>query len=813
MTTEDASLFLRDAISFVASSRKAIKSSVAHVYLSALPFTPKTSLVRQTFGKSLTGLPSVETFGIDYRAERCAMVISERQEGIQSISYSPDGNILASGSLRGTVWLWDARSGAEIRQLETGRSESIDSIAFTPDGHHLIARTNVSGIFLWDVRTGHRVLELRRIKSTSNVSVVVVSPDGDKFARFEDGTISAFTIHDRQPVCKIPSGHEGSVWALAFSPDGKTLASCGTGDIVRLWNCHLGEPVGEPLTGHKNLGSSLAFSPDGGFLASGSRDGVVCVWNAQTRQQHRTYSGHQKSVNSMAFAPDGRTLASGSDDRTVRVWNLQDNDCALAAPLVLRGHHASVNAVYFSTDGFYVASCSTDGTIRVWDVSGSYPSVPHQQRGFSSDDSGSSGSLWSGWRRPLWPLGSLALALRSPGALRAKSVVADAPLDGHIGWVTAVAVSGDSRLIASASRDGSVRVWDARTCKPMYPPLLGDAGPVLSVAFSPNSQLIASGSSDTIVRLWNARKGHRTPSELRGHNERVNTVAFSPNSLRLASGSNDHTVRIWDVSITRPTQILQITCDRHVRSAVYSPNGKLIAVGEALGEARIFDAATGAVVRSLEDFNGQIKYGVGPLAFSPDSARIMLSTSTTRVVALDIRTRAGKYLAECHTGRPTALVYSPDGQFIASAERDATVYIWDTKTAKVIKPVLRGHVGAVRSVVFSPDGRFLVTGGSDSTIHVWDLKRLAAIQRDKPALASLAFAEYHKAWLVSPTPTPYITTTSLLWVPREYRGCLEIGGVSRVIATRRAVVTVDDGVLHQGEHWTQCWRTDNSSSF
>ena len=745
MDGEDVLLFIRDAISFVTSSYEVIERCTPHIYLSALPFTPKDSLVFQHFSTLLT-VPSIETFGIDYHARRCVMVIAGRGR-IQGIAYSPDGKTLASSS-GSIVQLWDIKNGAEIREFSTSTDEWITSIAFTPDSCYLIAGTKSGRVFQWDLRTDRLLLPLHR-QYTNKIERTVVLPDGCTIAcALDDGTIDVWSTNNDQPMCGLLSGHQGSVRVVAFSFDGKTLASGGYGDnTIRLWDYCLGEPVGEPLTGHQGSITCLAFSLDGTYLASGSQDRVVSVWDTQTGQQHRTYSGHHYAVTSVCFAPNGRALASGSQDDHVRIWNLHDG--YPTSPLVLSGHYGFVNAVCFSNDGLYVASCSDDYAIRIWDVSGSYSSV--------------------------------------------------LPLNAHADELIAVSVSGDSRLIASASKDGSVRVWDAYTCEQMHSLPLNPAGTVDSVAFSSDSRWIIAGSYGMNVRLWDVQTGQLAVSERCGHYAPV-SISVVPSELKIPPGL-DH---VWNVSTIQEEQIVHIEHGYSIFSDADSRQRTCIAATETFGDIQIFDATTGQV-QLLTEPDGPVFF-ICPLAFSPDGAQ-MIAPTATGIVDFDIRTRAKVSHAQGHAVNALVVAYSLDGRLIASKINDYDVCLWDTKTAEALEPVLRGHASVIECIVFSPDGRFLVTGSWDTTIRLWDLEvfRSLANQRERTALTSLALAQYKSGWLVSPTGD------LLLWVPPEYQGCLEIEGLSRVIASRRAVVTADDGVLHQGEHWTRCWRAANSS--
>ena len=233
----------------------------------------------------------------------------------------------------------------------------------------------------------------------------------------------------------------GGAHAVAFSPDGRLLASAGGDKTVRVWRAATGAPV-HKLTGHKSGVSGVAFSPDGCLLASAGDDKTVRVWEAATGAPLRTLTGHAGWVLGVAFSGDGRLLASAAEDGTVRVW-----EAATGAPLrTLTGHADQVYGVVFSPDGSTLASAGNDHTVRVWE-----------------DATGS--------------------------AVRVRT------LTGHTGWVSAVAFSPDGRQVASGGSDGTVRVWEAATGAPLRT-LTGHAGWVLGVAFNRDGSLIASAGRD-----------------------------------------------------------------------------------------------------------------------------------------------------------------------------------------------------------------------------------------------------------------------------------------------------------------------------
>lgn len=284
-------------------------------------------------------------------------------------------------------------------------------------------------------------------------------------------------------------GHTGSVMSVAFSSDGKTLASSSRDRAIHLWNVSTGK-LRKTLTGHDGDVYSVAFSPDGRTLASGSGDRTVRLWDVETGKERLTLKGHGDDVRSVAFSPDGKTLASGSKDKTLRLWDVPTGKLRAT----LEGH--ALKSLAFSPDGKTLASGGLDKTVQLWDVA-------------------------SGKRRAL--------------------------LEGHRGCIEGIAFSPDGRTVASSSEDSNVCLWDAEKGTLLHT-LRGHGGEVDSVAFSPDGHTLASGSKDKSIKLWDVRTGalRRT---LTGPATRLESLAFAPDGKLLASGSGgpEALVRLWEV--------------------------------------------------------------------------------------------------------------------------------------------------------------------------------------------------------------------------------------------------------------------------
>ncbi|MBW4606442.1 MAG: AAA-like domain-containing protein [Hassallia sp. WJT32-NPBG1] len=555
---------------------------------------------------------------------------------------------------------------------------------------------------------------------SSGVTSVAFSSDGKTVASGSwDRTIKIWDISTGKLIRTL-TGHSQVVSSVAFSSDGKTVASGSWDKTIKIWDISIGKLI-RTLKGHSSYVNSVAFSSDGKTIAFGSRDKTIKIWDISTGKLIRTLTGHTESVSSVAFSSDGKTVASGSDDKTIKIWDISTGKLIRT----LTGHSSLVWSVAFSSDGKTVAFGSGDNTIKIWDIStgklihtltGHTESV--RSVAFSSDGKTVASGSYDNTIK-IWDI-STGKLIRT--------------LTGHSSLVWSVAFSSDGKTIASGSWDSTIKIWDISTGK-LIRTLTGHSQPVSSVAFSSDGKTIAFGSDDSTIKIWDISTG-KLIRTLTGHSQRVISVAFSSDG-KIASGSWDSTIKIWDISTGKLIRTLT-GHSQPVSSVAFSSDGKTIASGSDDKTIKIWDISTGKVIRTLTGHSES----VSSVAFSSDGKTIASGSRDKTIKIWDIST--GKVIRTLtgHSESVSSVAFSSDGKTIASGSSDNTIKIWDISTGKLIR-TLTGHSSTVSSVAFSSDGKTIASGSSDNTIKIWDIstgKVIRTLTGHSSTVSSVAFS-------------------------------------------------------------------------
>jgi WD40 repeat protein/serine/threonine protein kinase len=524
-------------------------------------------------------------------------------------------------------------------------------------------------------RLCHRDLLTLRGRRSSGRGVAF-SPDGRRLASASlDGSLKVWDARTGRKLVAVPT-HQDTVWGLAYSPDGRRLATGSWDKTVKVWDALTGQEV---LTlRSKDKVFSVAFSPVGPYLASAGYGGTVEVWKT-TGEKLRTLRGHTTIVQSVTFRPNSRQLASASGD-IVKVWDLTTGQNLFT----LRGHRWGVFCVAYSPDGRRLASVAQDKTVKLWDAT----------------------------------TGGELLTLR-----------------GHAGPVRGVAFSPDGRHLATASDDQTLKVWDATTGVELRT-LRGHTNWVTGVAYSPDGQRLASAGEDVTVRAWDETADQEARTS-RGRRQHVWGVAFSPDGRCLAPVSGNQTLKVWDVKTSQ--ELLTVAGQFFGNDVAFSSDRQRLAWVCPDGSVKVWDAAAG---REVHAFRAPRQWVTG-LAFSPDGRRLAAATMNQTVSVWDLTTGQGAFTLSQKTKEcPCKVAFSPNGRHLAWSSYGGTVRVCDMATAREVL-TFPGHADEVHCLIFSPDGRRLAWGGYRRTVKLADVasgQELLTLRGHNHTVSSLAFS-------------------------------------------------------------------------
>ncbi|MGH1437622.1 MAG: eIF2A-related protein [Lewinella sp.] len=573
------------------------------------------------------------------------------ESAVVSIAFSPDKQMILTGSWDGTAKLWSI-DGNLLRTF-TGHKETVYCVAFSPDGKKVLTGGDKGIAKLWAING--KELRSYELGASKSVTSVAFSPNGNNILTGTWGGIVkrwSLSGEELQSFNGQEEGvelHEQRINSLAFSPNGEAILAGSWDGTAKLWSL-TGEKL-QTFSGHSARVNSVAFSPNGEKILTGSSDNTAKLWSLDGNEL-KSYNGHKTAIGGVAFSPNGQSILIGDEDGVAKTWSLEGEELR-----IFMGHGRIITSVAFSPDGEEILTGSRDGTAKLWSL------MKPLLKTFASHDSGLTSVALS-------PDNQTVLTGGYDGKVKLWSITGK-ELESFIAdeeGILSVAFSPNGQSILTGGGNETVKLWSLNGT--MLQSFNHEGGMISSVAFSPSGQQVLTGSIMGTIKLWSLKGKELKTITNPGDYGSLSSVIFSPNGSQILAGSWDRTAKIWSLN----GEELQVFTghEERVTSIAFSPDGQLVLTGcnDLMGSTKLWSLNG----KELFNYEGD-ECCITSVNFSPDGQMVLISNKEGTVKLWSLN---GKEINTIHAAQEGIVdaTFSSDGRTILTGGDDGTAKLW-----------------------------------------------------------------------------------------------------------------------------------------
>lgn len=741
-----------EAIRILTSNATDAEYHLARLYMTkgdtenAVEYLNKAREIQGDTDEIINSLADVEVMIKESRTNDCIHTFNHMDQ-LRSVCFSRDeSKVLSAG--KGTIKLWDVNTGICIQEFE-GHTDIVNSACFSPNGDMIISGSSDCTAKVWDIDSGQciRTFEIeKRSPYYNSVNSVCFNADGSEVLVGAQG--------DYMKIWNIATGmlvrtfeYSASLNSVCFSPDdSKIIGGRDAGDgyeSIYLWDTNTQKLIRE-IEGHHSV-ESVCFSPDGKYALSGGRkDNNIKMWDINTGKCLHVFEGHIDPIYSVCFSPDGNMALSGSNDHTLKLWEIDSERCICT----FEGHIGSVESVCFSPDGSKALSGSVDSYIKLWRIPkhGHFEMIlSHIHSSEKTIDHSKLFNSLSAEINALIANKDIPEALNKLRKLRNVRLFGNDSYFNTAGKLVKYCKLGDTIInqtlhmldwnkdmgedirICKLSSDGHqafsmanvymrgqiVNFWDVLKRKRIHSfnPKIPDS--ILSVCFTPNGKSVIMGASRDIY-LWDTISA-TCIQKFEGHNDLVKSLCCSPDNKLFLSGSYDNTIKLWNINTGECIRTF-IGHTKSVISLCFSPDGSQALSGSWDNTMRLWNITTGECIFTFEATDA-----VKIVCFSPDGNKALSGTNDDKIKLWDMSAKQCINTFDAYLTSPEQYAnpacFSPDGSKAIWGNKNA-LELWDINLGECIRTFERKEF--VKSACFNLDGTKIIST-SNSEIAIYEL--------------------------------------------------------------------------------------------